>query len=94
MVGAPQGGELFNPIIAIIGATVVIIIAIVTASVWISTKITKAQTEIDNLKDRVKRVEDEMTYMYRLDFEESRKAAERVRRKLAKEKTAGEEDED
>jgi hypothetical protein len=93
-------GQLSSVVTAIIGAAVTIIVAVVAATAWISRKVSKVETEIDNLKDKFKKVEDDLTYMFRLDLEESHKVAERFRSELGfkgkrvKDKTMGEEDED
>lgn len=48
----------------------------------------KAETEIHNLKDNLKKAEDDIKYMFRLDYEEARKAAEKLRSDLISKETA------
>jgi hypothetical protein len=43
--------------------------------------------EIENLRDNLKKAEDDITYMFRLDYEESRRAAGKVRRDVLSTKT-------
>jgi hypothetical protein len=85
--------QLISIITSIVGSAV-------GATAWITWKISNAETEIKNLKEKFKKVEDDITYMFRLDLEESHKVAERFRSELGfkekrtKDKTMGEEDED
>jgi len=51
----------------------------VGATAWITWRLSKVTTEVDNLKDNVKKIEDDLKYMFRLDLEESHTAAGRVR---------------
>lgn len=60
----------------------------VGATAWIIWKMAKAETEIHNLKDNLKKAEDDIKYMFRLDYEEARKAAEKLRSDLISKETA------
>jgi hypothetical protein len=54
----------------------------------------RIKTEVDNLKDRVEKVDDDVTYMFRLNLEESRERAKRVRSKYSSRKKAVEDEEE
>jgi uncharacterized protein (DUF697 family) len=72
--------QFISIIVSIVGSAV-------GATAWITWKMSKAETEINNLKDKVKKAEDDITYMFRLDLEESHKVAEKFRTELGFKKT-------
>lgn len=59
-----------------------IISSAVGATAFIVWKMAKAETEIKSLKENLKKAEDDIKYMFRLDYEEARRAAGKVRRDL------------
>jgi predicted amino acid-binding ACT domain protein len=71
-----------------IGIVISIIVSVVGSAVgataWITWKMAKADTEIKNLRENLKKAEDDITYMFRLDHQEARKAAEKLRNDLSK----------
>ncbi len=52
-----------------IGIIVSIVGSAVGATAWITWRLSKVTTEVDNLKDNVKKIEDDLKYMFRLDLE-------------------------
>ncbi|CAN5377173.1 hypothetical protein BH18THE2_BH18THE2_25100 [soil metagenome] len=67
--------QFISIVVSIIGSAV-------GATAWITWKMAKADTEIKNLKDNLKKAEDDIKYMFRLSYEQAPKAAERVIRNL------------
>jgi hypothetical protein len=64
--------QFISIIISIVGSAV-------GATSWITWKIAKAETEINNLKENLKKAEVQLDYMFKLSYEEALKASERLR---------------
>ena len=68
--------QFISIIVSIIGS-------VVGATAWISWKMSSAETEIKNLKENLKKAEDDIKYMFRLAHGEAIKSAEKLRNDLA-----------
>jgi hypothetical protein len=76
------------------GIVASIIGSAIGATYRITQKITKVETQIDDLKDKFKTTDEHVTYMYRLAYEESRKAVPEVRHNLASRRISKSEEEE
>jgi uncharacterized protein (DUF697 family) len=71
--------QLIQIIVTIVGSAVG---AAVAATAWITWRLSKVTTEVDNLKEKVKKVEDDLTYIIRLDQQESHADVRRLTSEL------------
>lgn len=65
---------------------VTIVCSAVGATAWITWRLSAHHTEIKNLKDNLKKTDDLIMYMLKLDYEEGRKVAADLRRVLPSKK--------
>ena len=67
--------QLISIILSILGSAVGV-------TYFLTRKITASEINVKNLKEQIDKAEDDITYIFRLDLEESRRAAGKIRNEL------------